>query len=204
MCAVLNHNRKVYLFASSVQLHTGWIYILQRGNWVPVCLDRFIKVSAGSAAPAKNWRLCLIQNANEAVWVFAYLNLDYSKHFWLKVNLDLEAKPAGSWVSAVLEWCSIQSKGREECVLPVCVHAYMCVSVCMCMWTVGVTEKKKLIYHNMLWNLPGVSLLSKSSLMKNAAEPIRAYFQWVGPNRQPIKPVRFSRATGRIDERSKS
>lgn len=48
--------------------------------------------------------------------LFAYLHLDYSKHFWLKVNLDLEAKPAGSWAAAVLEWCSIHSRGREECV----------------------------------------------------------------------------------------
>ncbi len=181
------------------------------GETTEFCLERFIKVSSGSTAPAKNWRLCLIQNANEAVWVFTYLNLDYSKHFWLKVNFDLEAKPAGSWVSAVLEWCSIHRRGREEYVLTVCacvyvcVPAYMCVCVCacMCIWTGGVTEKKKLIYHNMLWNLPGVSPLSKSSLMKNTAEPIRAYFQWGGPNCQPIKPVRYSGATGRIDERSK-
>lgn len=161
-----------------------------RNHRVSFCLERFIKVSSGSAALAKNWRLRLIQNTNDAVWVVAYLNLDYSKHFWVKVNIDLEAKPAGSWVSAVLEWCSIHWRGREEHLLPVCAFVVClcaCIYVCLCVHTCvyecgGVTQKKKLIYHNMLWNLPGVSLLPKSSLMKNTAEPIRAYLQWGGPN----------------------
>ena len=144
MCAVFNHNMKAHLFPSYLQLHEGVWY---RINWVSFYLERFIKVSLGSAAPAKIWRLCLIQNANEAAWVFAYLNLDYSKQFCRKVNLDLEAQPAGSWVSALLEWCSIHRR-RRECVLSVCAHLYicvhadMCLCVCMRVWTGGATKEK--------------------------------------------------------------
>lgn len=203
MCAVFNHNRNVHLFPSYLQLHEE---VWCRMNWVSFYLERFLKVSLGSAAPAKIWRLCLIQNANEAAWVFEYLNLDYSKQFCWKVNLDLEAQPAGSWVPTLLEWCSIHRRRREECVLSVCIFVCMqtCVYVCACVYERVVRRKKTLIYHNMLWNLPGVSPLSKSSLMKNTAEPIRAHSQWDGPDCQPIKHVRFSGATGRIDERSKS
>lgn len=161
--------------------------------------------------PKKSWNLCLVQNANDAARLFAYLNLDYSKHFWLKVNIDLEAKPAASRGSAVFGVMQYSQEGWRECapcLQGMCVCLCACIYVCkrarVCIWMGCVTEKKKLIYHNMHWNLPGVSPLSKSSLMKHTAEPISAYYQWGGPKCQPITCVRFSGATGRIDERSKS
>lgn len=143
--------------------------------WIKQVINWFeILILQRSTAPAKNLTLCLIQNANEAVWMFAYLNLDYSQHFWQRLTQIWKPRlqAAEFWIDAV---------STGGCALCLCTRRYVCVCVCMHVYG-GVSEKKKLIYHNMLWNLPGVSSLSKCSLMKKASEPIGANFQWGGPN----------------------
>lgn len=54
-----------------------------------------VKVSSGSEAPAKNGKLGLVRDANEAVW--ANLNLESSECFCVKVSVYSGATGAGSF-----------------------------------------------------------------------------------------------------------
>lgn len=89
-------------------------------------------------------------------------------------------------------WSDAVFTGRDERVLLVCVQSR------------AVTGKTQLIYHHMLWNLPGVRPLCTSALTKKVAQPIGAYIQRGGPGRQPIRRARFGGAACGIDEGSKS
>lgn len=72
------------------------------------------------------------RNANVCVWgVLQIFTQTAVSTFWLKVTLDLEAKPAGCWAAAALERCSVHSTVQNECELPFCVHGRACIHVCL-------------------------------------------------------------------------
>lgn len=141
--AVLIHCRKLFSFPFSVQLHKGRELQRVTVNW-RFMLEVFHQGQFGLCSTCQKLKTFLIQDANEAAYVFAYLKLDDSKHFWRKVNSDLEARPAGGGVWAAVDWCRIHRRGGLFAFMRLRVRMWVCS-----IWTVGFNggEKAHLSQH---------------------------------------------------------